>query len=57
MIGMAPRARIAAYKGLWTSGTLYPGSDYGTAVDLLAALDDAVSECLVQRRPGVAASV
>eukprot|EP00271_Cylindrocystis_brebissonii_P020344 TRINITY_DN6697_c0_g1_i1.p1 TRINITY_DN6697_c0_g1~~TRINITY_DN6697_c0_g1_i1.p1 ORF type:complete len:857 (+),score=148.09 TRINITY_DN6697_c0_g1_i1:32-2572(+) len=41
--GMAPRARIAAYKGLWYSSD-YPGSDYGMAVDLLAALDAAVSD-------------
>ena len=42
--GMAPRARIAAYKGLWFSGRKFPGGDYGTVVDLLAALEEAVSE-------------
>lgn len=42
--GMAPRARISAYKGLWYSGQKYPGGDYGTVVDLLAALEEAVSK-------------
>eukprot|EP00897_Mesotaenium_endlicherianum_P001308 jgi/Mesen1/1204/ME000128S00177 len=41
MSGMAPRARIAAYKGLWASAAA-PGQTYGTSVDLMAALDAAV---------------
>ncbi|MEY2426878.1 MAG: hypothetical protein QOI61_2450, partial [Actinomycetota bacterium] len=40
--GMAPRARIASYKALWRDKRL--GSGFGTTVDVLAALDAAVSD-------------
>ena len=41
--GMAPRARIAVYKALWTASTT-PTNDGGTTADILKAIDDAVSD-------------
>jgi len=40
--GMAPRARIAMYKALWS--TQDTGTASGTGVDLLAAIDTAVAD-------------
>jgi hypothetical protein len=40
--GMAPRARIAAYKALWSTETGDTAS--GTGVDLVAAIDQAVED-------------
>ena len=39
--GMAPRARIAAYKALWTQAD---GTGSGTTPDLVAAIDQAVAD-------------
>jgi subtilisin family serine protease len=39
--GMAPRARIAAYKALWTQAD---GTGSGTTDDLVAAIDQAVAD-------------
>ncbi len=39
--GMAPRAHVAAYKALWADGA---DSASGSSVDLVAAIDDAVSD-------------
>ena len=41
--GIAPRARIATYKALWTASTT-PTNDGGTTADILKAIDDAVSD-------------
>jgi hypothetical protein len=41
--GIAPRARIAAYKALWSTNTGAP-NDGGTTADILKAIDDAVSD-------------
>lgn len=41
--GMAPRARIAVYKVLWTSTTT-PNNDGGQTADILAAINDAVAD-------------
>ena len=41
--GIAPRARIAVYKALWTTNTT-PTNDGGTTADILKAIDDAVSD-------------
>ncbi len=40
--GMAPKARIAAYKALWSSETADTAG--GTTSDLVAAIDDAVAD-------------
>ncbi|MGD2078514.1 MAG: S8 family serine peptidase, partial [Chloroflexota bacterium] len=39
--GMAPRARISAYKALWDTGA---GSSNGCSIDLVAAIDQAVAD-------------
>ena len=48
MSGIAPRARIAAYKALWTAsdtGRVTPAShDGGQSADILKAIDDAVAD-------------
>ena len=48
MSGIAPRARIAAYKALWTAsdtGRVTPQShDGGETADILKAIDDAVAD-------------
>ena len=41
--GMAPRARIAVYKALWTASTT-PTNDGGMTADILKAIDDAVAD-------------
>ena len=41
--GMAPRARIAVYKALWTASTT-PTNDGGFNADILKAIDDAVAD-------------
>lgn len=41
--GIAPRARIAVYKALWTANTT-PTNDGGATADILKAIDDAVSD-------------
>ena len=41
--GMAPRARIAVYKALWTASTT-PTNDGGYTADILKAIDDAVAD-------------
>ena len=41
--GMAPRARIAVYKALWTASTT-PTNDGGVNADILKAIDDAVAD-------------
>ena len=41
--GIAPRARIAVYKALWTASTT-PTNDGGQTADILKAIDDAVSD-------------
>ena len=41
--GIAPRARIAVYKALWSTNTT-PTNDGGTTADILKAIDDAVSD-------------
>ncbi|MBY0234677.1 MAG: S8 family serine peptidase, partial [Burkholderiaceae bacterium] len=41
--GMAPRARIAVYKALWTATTT-PTNDGGQTADILAAINDAVAD-------------
>jgi subtilisin family serine protease len=41
--GIAPRARIAVYKALWTANTT-PDNDGGTTADILKAIDDAVTD-------------
>ena len=41
--GIAPRARIAVYKVLWTANTT-PDNDGGTTADILKAIDDAVTD-------------
>jgi hypothetical protein len=41
--GIAPRARIAVYKALWTASTT-PTNDGGQSADILKAIDDAVSD-------------
>jgi hypothetical protein len=41
--GIAPRARIAVYKALWTANTT-PTNDGGTTADILKAIDDAVAD-------------
>ena len=41
--GMAPRARIAVYKALWTASTT-PTNDGGQTADILKAIDDAVAD-------------
>ncbi len=43
MSGIAPRARIAVYKALWTANTT-PTNDGGWNSDILAAIDDAVAD-------------
>ena len=40
---MAPRARLAAYKVLWTANTT-PANDGGQSADILLAIDDAVAD-------------
>jgi len=46
--GMAPRARIAMYKALWTASDTALGAglshDGGTTADILKAIDDAVAD-------------
>ena len=41
--GIAPRARIAVYKALWTASTT-PTNDGGQTADILKAIDDAVAD-------------
>ena len=41
--GMAPRARLATYKALWTASTT-PTNDGGMTPDILKAIDDAVAD-------------
>ncbi len=41
--GIAPRARVAVYKALWSTNTT-PTNDGGTTADILKAIDDAVSD-------------
>ena len=41
--GIAPRARIAVYKALWTANTT-PTNDGGFTADILKAIDDAVAD-------------
>ena len=41
--GMAPRARLAVYKALWTASTT-PTNDGGQTPDILKAIDDAVAD-------------
>ncbi|WP_310385675.1 S8 family peptidase [Roseateles sp.] len=41
--GIAPRARLAVYKALWTASTT-PANDGGTTADILKAIDDAVAD-------------
>ena len=41
--GIAPRARIAVYKALWTATTT-PTNDGGQTADILKAIDDAVAD-------------